>query len=58
MGEVKCFFCKREFKDDDEIWVSDGHVEEAVHSECQYDYLLNMHVNNEYTLEELKKELD
>lgn len=58
MPTPKCKSCKKPFKKDDDIMVVDGNFNEAVHDECHYNYLANMHLNNLISLKELKEELE
>ncbi|MFS0883529.1 hypothetical protein [Metabacillus niabensis] len=57
MSTLKCVFCKREFKDTDEIMTVDD-ISNHVHTNCHYDYLSNQHLNATYTLSELKEALE
>ncbi len=55
MAVLKCKSCKKPFKKTDVVVVTDGRLNEAVHEECHYEYLANMHLNNHCTIEELKE---
>ncbi|WP_025731334.1 hypothetical protein [Heyndrickxia ginsengihumi] len=55
MTKIKCRMCNKNFKANDIIVVTDRNLEEPVHEECHYDYLLNMHLNNSCSLKEFKE---
>ena len=57
MAKLICKSCKRPFKKGDFVAITDGKLNEAVHDECHYNYLANMHLNDIVTLEEYKEQL-
>ncbi|PKR82405.1 hypothetical protein [Heyndrickxia camelliae] len=52
---IKCKVCNQPLKETDDIMVVDGNIYEAVHDECHYRYISNMHMNNLVSLGELKE---